>query len=38
MRNFPQPFFDYHEKVDWFEEITDYSDSDSDSDSDFMEY
>ena len=32
MRNFPQPFFDYHEKVDWFEEIRD------DSDSDFMEY
>jgi hypothetical protein len=26
MRNFPQPFFDYHEKVDWFEEIDDYDD------------
>jgi hypothetical protein len=32
MRNFPQPFFDYHEKVDWFEEIDDYDDDD------FMEF
>jgi len=36
MRNFPQPFFDYHEKVDWFEEIDDDYDDDDDDYDDFM--